>query len=79
VTHWPKILQADGSFLTEAEIVQEGEYEWMKQDGELGKDGLRKGTIGGEMFEIRAGSLITMTEKTEREEEESVRGSDNKK
>jgi hypothetical protein len=46
---------ADGSFVTEAEIVQEEEYEWMKQDGELDKDGLRKGTLGGEMFEIRAG------------------------
>jgi hypothetical protein len=46
---------AGGSFVTEAEIVQEEEYEWMKQDGELDKDGLRKGTLGGEMFEIRAG------------------------
>ncbi len=27
----------------------------MKQDGELDKDGLRKRTLGGEMFEIRAG------------------------
>jgi hypothetical protein len=30
-------------------------------------------------FEIRAGSLITMTEKTGREEEEPARGLDDKK
>jgi len=51
-----RYFRADGSFVTETEIVQEEEYEWMKQDGELDKDGLRKGTLGGEMFEIRAGS-----------------------
>jgi len=38
---------ADGSFVTKAEIIQEEEYEWMKQDGELDKDGLRKGTLAG--------------------------------
>jgi hypothetical protein len=40
----------------------------------LTKDGLRKGTLGGEMFEIMTGSLITTTEKSEREEEELARG-----
>jgi len=28
----------------------------MKRDGELDKDGLRKGTLGSEMFDIRQGS-----------------------
>jgi hypothetical protein len=47
--------------------------------GELDEDGLRRGTLGSEMFETRAGSLITMTEKTEREEEESACGSGDKR
>ena len=51
----------------------------MKQAEELDKVGLRKGTLGGEMVEIKAGSLITMTNNTEREEEESARASNNKK
>jgi hypothetical protein len=74
-----RYFRVDGSFVTETEIVQEQEYEQMKQAGELDKDGLRKGTLGVKMFEIRAESLITMTEKTEREEEESARSSDSKK
>jgi hypothetical protein len=45
-----RYFRADGSFVTEAEVVQEEKYEWMKQDGGLDKDGLRKGTLGGEMF-----------------------------
>ena len=45
-----RYFRVDGSFVTEAKIVRGEEYEWMEQPGELGRDGLCKGTLGSEMF-----------------------------